>query len=338
MATLNFKHLRYFWMVAKSGSIARASAQLYVTPQSISGQLSELEGALGAKLFRRAGRGLEMTDVGRRILSYAEEIFTLGDELLEVARDQNVAAALPFRIGVADSVPKSVTYRVVEPVLRIEEPVKLICREGRLVSLLGDLAVHRLDMVIADRPMPTNINVRAYNHLLGSSDLTVFGSVALVQTLKGKFPALLHNAPFLLPGESAAIRSGLEQWFDTQQVRPRIVGEFDDGALLKAFGQGGAGLFVAPTAISDHVCRQYGVREVGRIESVIEELYAITTERRIRHPATIAVSQAAAREVFGRTESGGASAKGKGRRLRSHELDALAAKPATKQGRKDSAT
>ncbi len=294
MATLNFKHLRYFWMVAKSGSIARASVQLHVTPQSISGQLSDLEDVLGAKLFQRAGRGLEITDAGRRILSYAEEIFSLGDELLEVARDKTATATLPFRIGIADSVPKSVTYRVVEPVLRLAEPVRLICREGRLLSLLGDLAVHRLDMVIADRPMPANINVRAYNHLLGSSDVTVFGTKPLAKSLKGKFPVSLDDAPFLLPGESTAIRPALEQWFESQHVRPRIVGEFDDGALLKAFGQGGAGLFVAPSSITDYVCRQYSVCTIGRIDSVVEELYAITTERRIRHPVTIAVSQAAA--------------------------------------------
>jgi LysR family transcriptional regulator, transcriptional activator of nhaA len=305
MTKLNFKHLRYFWMVAKSGSIASASAQLHVTPQSISGQLTELESSLDAKLFQRAGRGLAITDAGRRILSYAEEIFTLGDELLEVARDQTATATPPFRIGVADSVPKSVTYRVVEPVLHIKQPVRLICREGRLLSLLGDLAVHRLDMVIADRPMPTNINVRAYNHLLGASDLTVFSSATLAKSLKGTFPALLNSSPFLLPGESAAIRPALEQWFESQQVRPRIVGEFDDGALLKAFGQGGAGLFVAPTAIADYVCSQYSVGRIGRIDSVIEELYAITTERRIRHPATIAVCQAATLEVFGNARSDG---------------------------------
>jgi LysR family transcriptional regulator, transcriptional activator of nhaA len=324
MATLNFKHLRYFWMVAKSGSIARAGDQLHVTPQSISGQLTELENTLGAKLFQRAGRGLEITDAGRRILSYAEEIFSLGDELLEVVRDQTATAMLPFRIGVADSVPKSVTYRVVEPVLHIKEPVRLICREGRLLALLGDLAVHRLDMVIADRPMPANTSVRAYNHLLGSSGLTVFGSVKLLQSLKGKFPALLDQAPFLLPGESTAIRPALEQWFESLAVRPRIIGEFDDGALLKAFGQGGAGLFVAPTAIADYVCRQYSVRRIGRIDAVVEALYAITTERRIRHPATIAVCQAAALEVFGSARSNGdtstgtgaASAKGRSARAR----------------------
>ena len=298
MATINFKHLRYFWAVAKSGSIARASSQLHVTPQSISSQLAELEEALGAGLFRRVGRGLEMTDIGRRIVSYAEEIFGLEDELLAVVRDQVSRTALPFRIGIADSVPKSLTYRVVEPALHMEEAVRLFCKEGRLVSLLAELAVHRLDMVIADRAMPTDLKVRAYNHLLGSSDVTVFGAEALLQTLKGTFPAVVDNAPFLLPGEEVAIRPALERWFEAQRVRPRIVGEFDDSALMKAFGQGGAGLFVAPTAIADYVCRQYDVRALGRIESVVEQLYAITTERRMQHPGAIAVSQAASREVF----------------------------------------
>ena len=305
MATINFKHLRYFWAVAKSGSIARASAQLHVTPQSISSQLAELEEALGTGLFRRVGRGLEMTDIGRRILSYAEEIFGLEAELLAVVRDQGSRTVLPFRIGIADSVPKSLTYRVVEPALHMEEAVRLFCKEGRLVSLLADLSVHRLDMVIADRAMPTDLKVRAYNHLLGSSDVTVFGAKALVRGLKGTFPALLENAPFLLPGEEVAIRPGLERWFEAQRVRPRIVGEFDDSALLKAFGQGGAGLFLAPTAIADYVCRQYEVRAVGRIATVIEQLYAITTERRMQHPAAIAVSQAASREVFAAAGSDG---------------------------------
>lgn len=299
MAYLNYKHLRYFWTVAKSGSIARASEQLHVTPQSISGQLSELQEALGAELFQRAGRGLMLTDAGRRILGYAEEIFALGDELLEAVRDQEARTTLPFRIGVADSVPKSVTYRVLEPVLRMPESVRVICREGRLVSLVADLAVNRLDMVIADRPMPADIKVRAYNHLLGKSDLTVFAAPMLAKSLKGAFPALLNRAPFLLPGESVAIRPGLEQWFEAQDVHPRIVGEFDDGALMKAFGQSGAGAFVAPTAIADYVCEQYQVQGIGRIDSVIEELYAITTERRLRHPAVLAIREAAERSVFG---------------------------------------
>lgn len=301
MASLNYKHLRYFWMVAKSGSIARACEQLHLTPQAISGQLRELENALGVELFRRVGRGLEVTNAGRRILSYAEEIFAIGDELLEVARDQTMTKSLPFAVGVADSVPKSVALRLVEPVLHLPEAVRLICREGRLTALLADLAVHRLDMVIADRPMPANLNVRGYNHPLGASDLTVFGAPALLDTLKGSFPALLDGAPFLMPGDDVAIRLPLEQWFDSLRLHPMIIGEFDDSALLKAFGQAAAGLFVAPTAIAAYVVEQYRVRAIGRIESVTEELFAITTERRLSHPAIVAVIQVARDQVFGGT-------------------------------------
>lgn len=298
MAALNFKHLRYFWVVAKTGSIARAGEQLHLTPQSISGQLSEFEQRLGAELFRRAGRGLELTDAGRRILSYADEIFAIGDELLDVLRDQTTRKIRPFKIGIADSVPKLVAYRLVEPALRIDEPLRLICHEGRLPALLADLSVHGLDMVIADRSMPTNLNVRAYSHLLGESGLTVFGASSLIKQLAGPFPAHLENAPFLLPGEDYAIRTKLVQWLEANNLRPRIVGEFDDGALMKAFGQAGAGLFVAPTAIAAHVGKQYRVAPVGRIDSVVEQIYAITTERKLTHPAIVAISKAARLDVF----------------------------------------
>ncbi len=299
MAALNFKHLRYFWMVAKTGSIARAAEQLHLTPHSISGQLREFEAALGVELFRRVGRNLETTDAGRSIVSYAEEIFTVADELQEVLRGQQTRKSLPFRIGIADSVSKSVAYRLVDPALGLAEPVRLICREGRLAPLLADLAIHRLDMIIADRPMPANLNVRGYSHLLGESDLTVFGTRPLVKKLAGSFPAMLDNAPFLLPGEDVAIRPKLLQWLDAKGVRPRIVGEFDDSALMKSFGQAGAGLFVAPTAIADHVCEQYKVAAIGCIDTVVEHLYAITTERRLTHPAILAISKTARQDVFG---------------------------------------
>lgn len=299
MAALNFKHLRYFWMVAKTGSIARAAEQLHLTPQSISGQLSEFSETLGAELFRRSGRNLELTDAGRRILSYAEEIFSIGDELLEVLHDQKAKKSLPFRVGIADSLSKSVAYRLVEPALKLGEPVRLVCREGRLASLLAELAIHRLDMIIADRPMPGNLNVRGYSHLLGESGLTVFGSPRLVEQRCGPFPAVLDNAPFLLPGEDAAIRPKLIQWLESHNLRPHIVGEFDDSALIKAFGQAGAGLFVAPTAIADHLCEQYKVVAIGRIDAVVEQLYAITTERRLTHPAIVAISKVAREDVFG---------------------------------------
>lgn len=298
---LNFKHLRYFWMVAKSGSIARASEQLHLTPQSISGQLRELEDSLGVTLFRRVGRGLEVSDDGQRVLRYAEEIFVLGDELLEVLRHAPAEHTLPFRIGISDSVPKLVAYRLVEPALRLAQPVRLTCREGRLASLLADLAVHKLDMVIADRPMPSNLNVRGYNHFLGESGLSVFGAPALVAGLSGEFPQCLDGAPFLLPGEDVAVRPRLMQWFAAQHLSLHMVGEFDDSALLQAFGQAGAGLFVAPRAIADYVCEHYRVNCVGHIDpaSVSEQVFAITTERRLTHPAIVAISQVAQNEIFG---------------------------------------
>lgn len=297
MSALNYKHLRYFWATAKTGSIARASEQLHLTPQSISGQLQELESALGVDLFRRVGRGLELTDVGHGVLRYAEQIFTLGDELQGYVRDLGKHHSQPFRVGIADSVPKSVAYRLVEPALRGEPQLRLVIREGRLALLLADLAINRIDMVIADRPMPANINVRGYSHFLGKSSVTVFGTSALKKSLSGDFPALLHQAPFLLPGEDTAIRKRLTQWFEAHELRPRIVGEFDDSALMKAFGQAGAGLFVAPTAIAADVERQFHVKAVGTIEDVCEELYAISTERRVSHPAVKAITTADRKSV-----------------------------------------
>lgn len=298
MGHLNFKHLRYFWAVAKSGSVARASEQLHLAPHSISGQLRELEASLGVPLFRRVGRGLVLTDAGRRILSYAEEIFALGEELLEVVRDQTASQSIPFAVGIADSVPKTIAYRLVEPALRVGEPIRLICREGRLNALLADLAVHKLDMVIADRAMPARLNVRGYSHLLGESELAVCASASLARQFPAPFPACLNGAPFLLPGEDAAIRPALERWFESTGVHPRIVGEFDDGALLKAFGKAGTGFFATPAAIADAVSEQYEVSVVGRIETVREQLYAITTERRLTHPAIVAISDGAKQDVF----------------------------------------
>lgn len=299
MASLNFKHLRYFWMVAKSGSIARASKQLHLTPQSISGQLSEFETALGVDVFRRVGRGLELTETGQRILSYAEQIFSLGNELLEAIRDDVPAQSITFRVGIADSVPKMVAYRLVEPSLSFEEPVKLVCREGRLTTLLADLAVHRLDMVIADRPMPDNLNVRGYDHFLGESGVSVFGAKSLNKKCGMRFPQLLDGAPFLLPGVEVALHARLLRWFESERIRPRIVGEFDDSALMKAFGQAGAGYFVAPTAIESYVVRQNEVQAVGRIETVREQIYAITNERKLNNPIISAVCRFAQHDMFG---------------------------------------
>jgi LysR family transcriptional activator of nhaA len=298
MAALNYKHLRYFWMVAKTGSIARAAAQLHLTPQSISGQLTEFAETLGVELFRKAGRNLELTDTGRHILRHAEEIFSAGDALLEVVRDTTRSTTIAFRVGCADSVSKLIACRLVEPALELPEPVRLICREGRLNSLIAELAVHRLDMVIADRPMPSHLSVRGYNHLLGESGMTVCATAALAASLAPGFPQCLDGAPLLLPGEDFAIYHRLLQWLESVHVHPRIVGEFDDSAMMKAFGQSGAGVFFTPTVIAAQVCEQYRVVQLGRVDTLVEQVYAITTERRLSHPVTVAISQAARTSLF----------------------------------------
>lgn len=293
MAHLNYKHLRYFWMVAKTGSIIRASEQLFLSPQSISGQLGELEANLGVQLFQKKGRGLEPTDMGRRLLSYADEIFALGDDLLNEVRHQKVKKTTSFRIGITDSVPKSVAYHVIAPVLNIQESTRLFCSEGKLASLLSELSINQLDLVIADRPMPNNLNVRAYNHLVGEGKLAIFAAKRLIEQYQGiTFPNMLNNAPFLMPGEDFAYQKKLIAWFESNKIYPNIVAEFDDGALLKSFGQAGAGFFAAPMAISDYICRQYGVENVGQVNSVSEQLYVITTERRLTHPAIMAIVEA----------------------------------------------
>lgn len=298
MNNLNYKHLRYFWMVAKTGSIAKAAGQLHLTPQSISGQLTEFANVLGVELFRRAGRNLEITDAGRQVLSYADEIFSIGDELLEAIHDQRAKKSMPLSVGIADSVSKFLAYRLLEPALKLAEPVRLICREGRLVSLLADLSVHRLDMIIADRPMPNHLNVRGFNHLLGESELTVFGASSLTENLVGDFPGCLNHAPFLLPGEDAAIRAKLERWLDNNNLHPVISGEFDDSALLKSFGQAGAGFFAAPSINAVRICEQYKVKVIGKMD-VVEQLYMITTERQLTHPAILAISEKGREDLFG---------------------------------------
>jgi len=310
MAGLNYKHLRYFWMVAKSGSIARASEQLHLTPQSISGQLTEFESALGVELFRRAGRGLELTETGQRMLGYADQIFTLGNELLESLREDALPQSVPFRVGIADSVPKMVAYRLVEPSLTSSEPIKLICREGRLTTLLADLAVHRLDMVIADRPMPDNLNVRGYDHFLGESGVSIFGARSMQPKNAKPFPAILDGMPFLMPGSDVALHPRLLRWFEAERLRPHVVGEFDDSALMMAFGQAGSGWFAAPTAIEDHVVRQYEVAVLGRVDTVREQIYAITNERKLTHPVIAAICRVAQHDIFGQTVPAGKAQPG----------------------------
>lgn len=298
MRGINYNHLYYFWTVAKEGSIARAGELLHLTPQTISGQLRVLEDALGGKLFARAGRALTLTDMGRMALNYADEIFRLGAEMEETLEGRSRGQALEFKVGVVDVVPKMIAYRLVEPALHLGEPVRIVCREGKLDQLLGDLAVHKLDMVLADTPIGTAANVRAFNHLLGECGITFFAAHGLAVAARERFPESLGDAPMLLPATNTALRGALTQWLDQLNIRPRVAGEFEDSALMAAFGQAGVGIFIAPSVIEAEIVRQYDVEPIGRTDGVRERFYAISTERRLRHAAVVAVSNAARLEVF----------------------------------------
>lgn len=297
MSSINFKHLHYFWVVAKCGGVGRASEQLHLTPQTISGQISQLEEMLDHALFDRVGRRLELTETGRMVFSYADEIFSLGEELEDALRHKPGDRPLQFTVGVVDSVQKSIAYMLLEPAMKLPEKLRIICREGKLASLLAGLAIQSFDIVIADGPMPSNSNVRGYSHLLGECDVTFFAAPALAKQFRKGFPHSLDHAPFLLPGEDAAVRPRLLKWFDKEHIRPRIVGEFDDGALLKEFGEAGAGIFCMPSVVSAQIKRQYGVLEVGRTNAVVEHFYAISIERRLSHPAVVAISSAAKKRI-----------------------------------------
>lgn len=298
---LNYKQLHYFWTVAKAGGVARASERLHLTHQTISGQIAILEDSLGLRLFRRVGRRLELTETGQLALSYADQIFQVGGELEELLRSQPAGRPFLFRVGIADVVPKAIAYHLLAPATQLPEPIRMICREDKLDNLLAELAIHRLDMVLADSPLPAQTNVKGYSHRLGDCGVNFFATPALAATQGGGFPANLDGAPMLVPGEGTAMRGGLLRWFDTQGIRPRIVGEFDDSALMKAFGGGGAGVFPAPSVIAGEVVRQYQVVDLGGTDAVQEHFYAISAERRLRHPAVVAIREAASTALFGAT-------------------------------------
>ncbi len=295
---INYKHLRYFWVVARAGGIARASERLNLTPQTISGQLSLLEENLGEALFTRVGRNLELTETGRLVLSYADEIFSLGGELEEMVRNLPDGRPQLFKVGVVDVVPKSIAYRLLAPALQLPEPVRIVCREGAIDALLTELAVHRVDLVIADGPIPPGVNVRGFNHPLGDCGITFFATSKLARKLGNDFPHSLNGAPLLLPGETTMVRSRLVQWFDGLHIHPRIVGEFDDSALMKAFGRAGTGVFVAPTPIAAEVEKQYDVVAIGQTDEVRDHFYAISVERKISHPAVVAITEMAREWLF----------------------------------------
>lgn len=290
---INFKQLHHFWSVARAGGVVRASERSGLAPQTLSGQIAALETTLGVSLFRRQGRRLVLTETGDMVLDYAEEIFRLGNELEDALSTRSAGRALPFRVGVSDVVPKAIAYVLLAPSMAIPEPMRIVCRESKLDQLLGELAVHKLDVVLADSPLPPNMDVRGYSHKLGESPVSFFATAAVASTLRGPFPACLDGAPLLLPGADASVRRPLLRWLEESKVRPRIVGEFDDSALMNAFGEAGVGIFPTADLIADEVCRQHGVLKLGTAESVMESFYAISVERRLTHPAVRAISSAA---------------------------------------------
>lgn len=298
MESLNYHHLRLFQAVAREGNLTRASAWLHLTPQTVSSQVKEMERAMGESLFKRSGRRMVLTDAGAVALRYADEIFSLGKELQETLRGQPADRPLRLLVGSPEGMPKLIVHRLLEPAIRLEEPVQMVCYERSPTSLLADLSVHRLDVVLADCPIPPSAKVRAYNHLLGSCGVCFMASPKLADRLRRGFPGSLHGAPVLLPTGDAVVRRDLDRWFETKNIRPQIVGEFEDSALLKSFGQAGVGFFAIPSVVEAEVSRQYQVKAIGRTDEILESYYAISVERRVRHPAVVAICEAARTALF----------------------------------------
>jgi len=295
---INYKHLHYFWMVAKEKSIAKASAQLHLAPQTISGQLSCLEESMGVALFDRVGRHLELTDAGRLVLSYADEIFSLGSELQNAVRHRPKKSSLAFKVGIDNVVPKSIAYRLLEPALHIPEPIHFYCSENDLDALLTDLLLHKLDLVISDSPISPDLDFRGSCDPLGESGLSIFASAKLAESLLGEFPSCLDNAPLLLPASNTGIRTHLQRWFDKWRIHPAIVGEFEDSALMKEFAQAGVGVIAAPTAINAEIERKHELIAIGAVEEAIIRYYAISVQRKTPHPAVRAITEKAGEWLF----------------------------------------
>lgn len=291
MEWLNYHHLLYFYVAAKEGSISAASRKLRLSQPTVSSQIRQLEENLGTPLLARAGRGTDLTDAGRTVYRYASEIFGLGTEMIDAVRHQHTGRPVRLVVGIADVLPKLLVHRFVEPAL--SEDLRVVCRQDRLDALLAALSTHAVDVVLADSPIGPTTSVRAFNHLLGESEVTVFAHRSLAPDSGEPFPKCLEGIPFLMPGEHTVMRRSLDLWFDQHDIRPDVALEFDDSALMKTFGQIGVGAFAAPSAVENSICAQYDVEALGRLEGVRERFYAITVERRISHPGAQAISRAA---------------------------------------------
>jgi LysR family transcriptional activator of nhaA len=302
MEWLNYHHLQYFWVVAREGSIVRASEELRLAHPTISGQIHKLEEVLGEKLFARRGRNLVLTEAGRVAFRYADEIFSLGREFVDTLKGRASGHPLRLVVGIADVLPASLVRRFLEPAFRLGQPVRVVCRADKSVEeFVAELALHRVDVVIADGPASSAVPVRAFSHLLGECGTSFFAAPKLASSMKRRFPRSLDGVPFLLPGAPSTVRRSLEQWFIAEDVHPTIVAELDDSALAKSFGMEGMGVFAAPTVIEREVLHQYAVRVVGRSGAVLQQFYALSVERKIKHPAVVAICKSARQDIFGQS-------------------------------------
>jgi LysR family transcriptional regulator, transcriptional activator of nhaA len=298
MEWLNYHHLLYFWTVAREGGIAAAARSLGIGRPAISMQLKSLEGFVGAPLFTRRGRNLDLTETGELVLRYAEDIFRTGRELVDAVRGRPIGRPRRFRVGIADVMAKLVAFRLLSPALEADDESIVECREDEPNRLFAELAVHELDLVLSDIPLAPSLDVRAYNHVMGESTTTLFAVPKLASKVRRGFPSSLTDIPFLMPSKAAAIRHSLEQWFEEAGVRPAIVAEFEDGALMKVFGQAGRGVFPAPTIVKDQICKNYDVKVIAELGSVRERFYAVSPERKIRHPGVARIVESAKTGIF----------------------------------------
>jgi LysR family transcriptional activator of nhaA len=289
-AFLNFHHLRYFWFVAREGSLRRAAEKLRVSQPSISTQIQQLETRLGEDLFRRRGRSSVLTEFGHLVFSYADEIFTLGGELLRATRQAPTARSLRLHAGIVDSFPKLMSFHILRPIFEHDPPIQLTCHEGKISDLLTQLTNHRIDVVLADEPASPGAGGKLFNHLLLTSDLTFCAAPRLARTLKGRFPRNLHRAPALLPTHNCNLRRDLEKWFQEAGIEPLVRAEFEDAALAKIFGMESCGVVPVPTVVADEAIQRYRYVSLGRTRAIQTHFYAITAERRLTHPAILALT------------------------------------------------
>lgn len=298
MEWLNFHHLRYFWTVARKGGVRKAAEELHVSQPSISAQLRLLEEALGEKLFQRSGRNLVLSEVGQLVLSYADEIFSVGRELLSAVKQRPGSRAMRLTVGMTDALSKLIAFEILKPAFHFSQPVHVICRQAEIGPLINQLRAHRLDIVLADEPASSSLKAKTFNHRLGRSGVTFCAVPAIAAKLRRNFPQSLHQAPALLPSENMGMRGALEKWFDDQGVRPRLVGEFEDSALMEVASSGALGFTTVHTVVDHAALKHYGLKVIAKVEECGSDFYAITAERRLKHPAVMAITEHAYSQLF----------------------------------------